>query len=1138
MGNGKYDCRMKPGPDSFALLKNDLQKVVTCNFLANGTMTVDFTLSLIASYILKYHLAEVKSCPQLDSLAKTVNRICFSRKKVTIGQLSYSDSVRYVNGQMGKLGLQDKIQMLQSLDLKPILGIDCTGHISFRDGLSSTTITSIKGEPASKYTVENVNLSEEMSETTEPAKTIQTVKPAETVEAVKTVETAESAETETVSLSPGQKPEPSADSAVDNTESEVTGIPQTDGDGSSIDVFTGLYTKLAGKRPQNKYVWQWMLTKEEYANIKNTIKDNSIPKPSKWTEAIARVLELYIGEFYKREYDGKNNPFSILDGSHNTEFKNYKEICEKLGITPYKKENQVRQFTLYVSGGLPIYQITQKLDSEKTTTFIDGLSYLLGSENDTDETINIAVGEEKIASATNTALKNSYQQRESIYLYIQDLAQGKPTWNDSDNADNTFSSFKKKVTEANDKAKKRKKFRICYSMWTYLDADGKSIIEMSLTPEVRFNPEDEGARHYAISEYRANRWGIQNDSASFNLEIAGKKIPFTWCCNGDYISIGLIDRVSLAAIDLQSLSSDSLPAGHNSIRCTGQYLDDNEFSDGYRNGILQLYTDDDPLMASWVSFKGNRAFHWSALLFDRSRYLPVSEENFRIINDGSLGWIWFRDFCTLEDMQKQKTITIFNSKGNFYAHPADESIHPLSKNGAILPGSITCTIPESPECPNTSPPYIVKDKNIKFNLFKVSDDTAIDVPAETAYKRLSESDEWTTYDDHSKVLPQGFYEFRITFAGYSTVLRCFVLGDKANITLYSQGEQNYIKFSGISGITYQGKSGDITIQKETDCPIFRPGKRSLNSYKFRISDGNNYLEFSTYPPKAQAHILLNGKEIEEVIAAYADKCRVSIFSGKRSDCYTLGDRDKVYQSIFNKMTATASDKDTSLTGRIDMNSIDEDIVKNSLYLRLYTKDINENDGDNNGSLYFLDFKRNDVTEITGAEPPIAQAQRLAEEKGSDGLLFQSLKDNYSADFYCAPKYISYKKKNPERGQKVASRKNNLSEYATKAVFANEIAFKQFEIANTHKLYLAFSDPLLSMMWNAKKKDFIDKERDLFKKNLLDFLSGYVKNTVSPDIDGLIRLSREFMFSWKAIGKLIIEKADEKLRETYSKLTNE
>ena len=125
-----------------------------------------------------------------------------------------------------------------------------------------------------------------------------------------------------------------------------------------------------------------------------------------------------------------------------------------------------------------------------------------------------------------------------------------------------------------------------------------------------------------------------------------------------------------------------------------------------------------------------------------------------------------------------------------------------------------------------------------------------------------------------------------------------------------------------------------------------------------------------------------------------------------------------------------------------------------------------------------------------------------------------------------------------RRDKQALRIEKLTDYAKEKRFCKEDTFKQFQLANEHGLYLTFSDPLLSMIWDRKNKIFLDTGKAPFKKNLYAFFTSYhgYCNThdICPDIKGLRRLSREFLFDWNIIRDKI--ESGTVLDDTYNQLT--
>ena len=102
-------------------------------------------------------------------------------------------------------------------------------------------------------------------------------------------------------------------------------------------------------------------------------------------------------------------------------------------------------------------------------------------------------------------------------------------------------------------------------------------------------------------------------------------------------------------------------------------------------------------------------------------------------------------------------------------------------------------------------------------------------------------------------------------------------------------------------------------------------------------------------------------------------------------------------------------------------------------------------------------------------------------------------------------------------------------------FLSEYAYRQFEIACEHKLFFAVFDSLISMCWDAKNNTFLNKEKAKFKKNIMDFLIGYIAYSKEPSIVCLKRLAREFLFDWESIKKNVKNSNSPQLLELYQEL---
>ena len=1124
------------------IIKGYLQKLVSVN-ASKRRMTVDLALGLIGAYMLQKFGKRTIDWKSMDEYLRFLRKDCFKGKnKSIVGNSSFSDCVSFICNHLSSLPFEQKKGTLKSFELKVINGIDDNGCLSFNDKTFSAYATQqiIDGVPAHNYLLKDTATEDSIIDDV-----IDNKKPVDN-----NLDTNEDGTENIITKADVVANE-------DNTnEQEITtpenpvllatnnGARQRNGctDNSP---FIQLYDKLieanSEYRRYAKFIWQWFLTLTEYEEIKTCLANNKLPNPSNWNYKTTRLLSLYIGEFYKREYENNVTPFTQLgNNTPNANFKNYSKICEWLNIEPYKKDNQAHLHTLYVNGGFPVHYIHSKLNNAQSNLFIDGLSKLLNAEDEVD----ILEGEEELGKVNNTALRESYQKGtgHSIFEYIQAIMANNQTWDNSDNESPEYRGFIDKIKEANKKAAERKKFKLFYSLWTYIHES--NLVEFSLQPQIRFNPEEDGNRHYAISKQRLANWGITSPPAQFSLRLGDKKMRFTKCCKGDFISWDMADHIDLNRLD-RNLTTDDLLHSDFSIvfdRLNGETTPiRNDFNLPFKNGFLQFYTDDDPSMASWNSFKGGHLFLWSGVLFDKTRYHLLPPASSLSINE-DFEWVTFFDCIALKDTRNDKIHTIFNSKGRIYAKPSEESLNrsnidnPYLLPSCLLDGMAECTIGEE-----RSYAYIVKSSNLRFDVFRVANDERVNsnpiVEYKSAQEYLNLSSPWIKYQSGN--IERGLYVFRVYNARYSTEVSCLVLPDNAKIEFYNKNKPYMIRFIGFANV-----SSETILSSERDKSAFRIYNNNADSFNFTIGDNNGSISLQTYHPKPQIHVYLFYEEIDikkqPILIAYADDIEVKyIISADKCGSKHLFEFNGLYKRLFDTLTVTVTgNKYQLLTQRLKINIEEQD----DLEVRVYTQEMNgTQDAENKAiKLMLLDLSDNSVKEITGTDT-IDQARLIVKETKHDGLLFQSLKNNDYTDVYYAPKFIPKSGERLVGDAKTNERRSRLDLYADKEKFASDYAFQQFEIACEHRIYFAVFDSLLSMCWNAKKKDFLDTNKKPFKKNVLTFLNGYLKYTtdksVEPSVAGLKRLAREFLFDWNNIKDDIENSDSRQMKELYQEIIN-
>lgn len=1098
-------------------LRGDLQKLIAVN-ARQGSLTVDAALALIGTFMLQISKCDIKDWKQMvDYVSFLKNSIFKGKNKSKITELDFQECARYIYQSLLAKPIEIKNGSLVSLGLKVIADVSDEGFLSFNNQTFNAYASQaiICGKPAKLFLFDceddiiiDTDCTQDVIINTKEKKEVE-------------------GETYETRLMPRRSLRPGGD--------------------ASNEPFELLYNSLikqsqSGNRTKNAFAWQWLLTRDEYDKIKECIRSNDIPAHSKMSEQTAILLAMYIGEFYKREYENSLNPFKLIDKQLSSNF--FNKLCKKLNINPYTKNNDIHRYSLYVRGGLPIHYLNSKLDSGRVSLFVEALSDLFSSCND----IDTAEGEDKLGKIDNTSLKESYHQGKghSIYEYIQSIKNGKQTWDVSDKNHPDFVNIIEKIASAKQKANERRKFKLYYSLWASYNE--KELKEFVITPQLRFNPEDEGSRHYAISRQRLYDWGIPSDLTQFVLKIDDEKLLFSWCFNGDYISRDLKDQVCLSCLNKDNLDYDALITPNINIECLidndrSVRLPDKSIYNPFKDGFLQFYTNDDPLMALWSSFKGGQSYIWSGLLFDKNRYLLLSTTPIVEINE-FFSWTYFKDSVALNDMYKNKVRTIFNSKGRIYATVKDTSIHNLIENPIIVPDCLTGKMTECTIKTDKFKAYIVKSSNIEFDIFRVATDEQIDGAPYVEYKSGADyqciSKKWAEYNP-SQVLDQGLYIFRISYARYSAEVRCFVMSPNASIESYHASHPNYIRFHGINDIVNLDGMRPQANQEQLSFNIFK----DLETYNFEIGDENGKISLELYHPKPQTYVHMYGKPIESksLFIAQRENISISCISSELNKFVKLSTNDTVHKVLFNALTATITNTNANAPlMKYDLSLIDEDIPNGALEIRIYNAQLSDTDHTDSLDLFFLDFENNEIQKILGNNPVI-EAKEIAKKSKHDGLLFQSLKKHPVVAKYNCPKFISRANGGLANQLRQQERQNRLSEFAIldPPMFLRDYSFQQFCIACEHRLYFAIFDSLLSMCWDSKNNNFLSRTRRKFKNNIIAFLEGYIAFTATYDIEwdiaGLIRLSREFLFNWNVIVNDINKSNNQQLTDIYNQILN-
>lgn len=864
-----------------------------------------------------------------------------------------------------------------------------------------------------------------------------------------------------------------------------------------------------------KYAWQYLLTNKDYEALKACV-EAGVPTPGKINREIATILYLYIGEYYKRVGRGLGNTIYTNTAC---------AILNTLGKPLYGAGRYLD--SLYADGGLSIGSIIQRITNGNTyNKYIKALNGLL---NPSDEEERQSAEDTLFNDINNTSISQSYINRQSIYEYIRYLKEGNRTWDASD--DQTFQPFRDLITTGIARSKTERKFRISFQLWQYQD-------QMGIVPSVRFSPAAEGKYRYLVPKELAKNWGIViNATNSFIATIsqkteAIKQFAFVRNVNGDYIEMEHQDTAVLNQIMLNNDADwgSVMLKEYLFILKTDAANAEIDKSQYFRNGLpekmrkdnyLQLYTNAEKGgFRTWQFSKGSVSYKYSAILFDYDRYdvrASVKDQVKEI--SSSIAWVEFEDSVQLVEREGNKTITIHNNKGRIYATPTQDFIHPICNNPLIAKGIVDGAV----EVGNGEKYYIVKPQlpfrtDNFFEVRYVSNDEIVNNDNIEVKVFNDTTQEFEPYNAEQHTLT-GHIRFQITVLNYSTEVDCFFLLENANIKAERE-TSNRLRFVGFNDYINSLREANLPF---VDAPFVT---NPLNE-DFICSDNaqGNFVtihfptanaQVQVYRPRFGVFGFVKGTEVNATVSnpyslplIYAADAHLTQINAERVENIDLRGRRDIFKTLFNRLI-----EGNKLTAPLGNQPI------KGLSLRIYTRDIQDNDNALSnlqwGFLY-LDECKLKMCPSEQKNAPIAWVNSL----NANGILFQSLKDEGNPQIFCQPIHITHQNAQPQE-------KNAQTQTPDNTIFY------QFEVACTHRMYFASLDSILSFITNKNREGEIHMKLD----KLYSFLSGYwtytqEKNTY-PHVNGLLRLAREFGFSWedKKIEKQINNSNNQELKVFY------
>lgn len=417
--------------------------------------------------------------------------------------------------------------------------------------------------------------------------------------------------------------------------------------------FKTLYESLFedGKEWRNncKYEWEYKITQDEYKEITEALRINKsvgeldrcinreINRETNDEDCFClKLLQIYLAEFYKREYDGRNVNDII---GYECLKDHYRDIFNANVINLYFHQNNRYLDSMFVNGGLPLNDAPNK-------EYINKLGEILRNTDDSDDEINDISGEISDAFG-NIALAESYKKREGVYEFIErlkisvtDPEQYPFAGEDKDNE--PFIKFIGRLRRAFKQSLKYK-MKLEFRMWQYQD-------DFVLTPIIRFRPEySNKGRHEVISRERLYSWGIKNPSNIFDIIVRDNKnseigrMTYCLCAKGDYREFYGRSEYKLKPIRKENLTWDYL-CSVPSIYYKGRNSSKEKLISLEKNDLQKLVKSDEQSL----EFYSNDGCVWSTVKRgDKEAKIEKS-------NNANGGWKWKE----IDENNNEETIEI------------------------------------------------------------------------------------------------------------------------------------------------------------------------------------------------------------------------------------------------------------------------------------------------------------------------------------------------------------------------------------------------------------------------------------------------------------------------------------------------
>lgn len=878
------------------------------------------------------------------------------------------------------------------------------------------------------------------------------------------------------------------------------------------------------KSPQ--YTWQWNFSINEYnwikdllhkhaAVINNVIRNNNNDEDKK---ICCKLLQLYVSEWYKREFNGHDRQGNAFDAINVPNLAN--NICTTLKVNEDRvyrsnideigNETGPHEWldTIYVDGGLPLHYLLTN-----NNRFRNAIENVLETKAEGLDFSLVDFGN----LCNNNVVNQSFRARQlfpeedeaSIYDFIDEVIIKNKLLIEG------FESFNQLVRESN-KNSLRNKFEARYKVF-------KTGRDFQLVPQLFLKSEPNGVR-YSISQERLSAWGIPTNDNRIHVKITsndkliwGK--DFYKCLRGDYLISAKNDLYDLW-LDNNTLCLDKWDVFVGESKVTKLALRNPLEEHGY----VQLYSANG---YSWSS-QAFSNYNYSTVLFDRNREISLNDDAETIItvNGEQLPWGWKQIKDQLQFTINGTLVTLYEKAGIIEVKPKKQ--HELSK---YLTNK-TNNLELFNEYEEPSFEVVLTKKGIYGEPIPetIDKDQLL-----LKYRRSSENyfAEWKD----NLCFKSGFYQCQVSIIAKekSKTINCFAIPQEAKIC--NDADNQRTVFRNFRPLTISVSKKVLDDENGVRRKYWQNQIDYHNPYAtYTISDGNESFDITYSQPINAVVFKRKNRDVLFDVVSRNQEINLPILVIDRIDTFKLPENNPLFITKYDKFKRLFEDFQSHTYDRPGLKQQDIPNVK----FKTFTHVFNTNNGRIEIGRGNLDFSHLRFVFVPTKEPTSFKDVILNRDDSNyyfdiseykeEGIIVQQIGRYDIPKYYIKPIFVP----KPEaindlnQNERIRMRFRRIDNYHTlylNGCFNEALAY--FKVASQTGNYFGCFDALMGLVCHYDENHSSLVLSKHSAENLANFFKQHIETVEIVDYTSLWRMADEFLFDWMLIPRNIWEKLEVK-----------